>query len=65
MTEIKQIDWAKFGYQPDIKEPMGYKVKKTIYLPRTKKIKRTRAEKLAISDYYNTIDKIRDTIKED
>lgn len=32
---------------------------------KSKKVKRSRQEKLAIRDYYNTIDKIRATIKED
>jgi len=68
MTEIKQIDWAKFGYQQPAPNVKTYKIKARNGKVKTfnaRPKKRTRAEKLAIGDYYNTIDKIRDTIKED
>lgn len=53
MPEIKQIDWSKFSNISKVK------------VIKSKKVKRSRQEKLAIRDYYNTIDKIRATIKED
>jgi len=68
MPEIKQIDWAKFGYQQPAPNVKTYKIKAKNGKVKTfnaRPKKRTHQEKLAIRDYYNTIDKIRATINED
>lgn len=68
MTQVKQIDWAKFGYQQPAPNVKIYKInarngKVKTFNARPKK--RTKAEKLAGRDYYRTIDHIRNIIRED